>query len=190
MKKLLVLALLPFTMLCACNKSSGSTADGRSTDVGTVTISKSERSVKVRGKKLELQAVKNVEFTDPSTYQDSLLNFDVGDSAFKLNYRVYNVRYMQIEFFEPISMARFEYLYIEFYQNDSDESPVYTAGGQLGVEVKQIAGESRKVSIGNINNVSVDNASNTYLHVRFAGPNTGFKGLLSVTFGDLTVTSK
>ena len=87
-------------------------------------------------------------------------------------------------------MARFESLYIEFYQNDSDESPVYTAGGQLGVEVKQMAGESRKVSIGNINNVSVDNASNTYLHVRFAGPNTGFKGLLSVTFGDLTVTSK
>lgn len=189
MRKVLILSLLPLTMLCACNKSGGA-VDNRPTDVGTVEISKSERSVKVRGKKLELQAVKNVEFTDPSTYQDSLLNFDVGDSAFKLNYRVYNVRYMQIEFFEPISMARFEYLYIDFYQNESDESPVYTTGGKLNVDVHQIAGESRKVSIGNINNVSVDNASNTYLHVRFSGSNTGYKGIVSVTFGDLTVTSK
>jgi hypothetical protein len=43
------------------------------------------------------------------------------------------------------------------------------------------------ISIGNINNETEGGA---YMHIRFAGEETGTQGILSVTFADLTVTTK
>ena len=189
MKKLLLLAILPFTLLCACNKGSSSVNSGP-TECGTVEFYKNQRSVRISGKKLELQSVRNVEFTDPKDNPEVYMKYNVSDSAFRLNYRVYNVRVLQLEFFEPVNMLKSSHMYIDFYQNEDDISPVYTVGGKIGVDVKQMAGQARMVAIGNINNISQENAKNAYMHIRFAGEETATQSILSVTFGDLTVTSK
>lgn len=186
MKKLLVLALLPLTMLCACNKGSGSVNNGP-TDCGTVQFSKNRRSVTIRGKKLKLVEKKNVVFTDPDTDPDAYFDFNTADAEFMLNYRVYNVRVMQIEFFEPVNMRKYENIYVDFYQKEDDITPIYTVGGALGVGYWQVNGQARMISIGNINNQTEGGA---YMHIRFAGSQNAVQSVVSVIFSDLVVTSK
>lgn len=185
MKKLLLLAILPFTLLCACAKG-GATNSGP-TDCGTVELSKNQRSVTIRGKKLKLVEKKNVVFTDPSSNPDSYFDFNTADAEFMLNYRVYNVRVMQIEFFEPVSMRKYENIYVDFYQNKDDITPIYTVGGALGAGYWQVNGQARMISIGNINNETEGGA---YMHIRFAGSQNAVQGVVSVIFSDLIVTTK
>ena len=184
MKKLLLLAILPFTLLCACNKT---TVYNGPTDCGSVQFSKNQRSVTIRGKKLKLVEKKNVVFTDPSSNPDAYFDFNTADSEFMLNYRVYNVRVMQIEFFEPVSMRKFENIYVDFYQKEDDITPIYTVGGALGAGYWQVNGQARMISIGNINNETEGGA---YMHIRFAGSQNAVQKIVSVIFSDLTVTTK
>ena len=184
MKKLLVLALLPFTMLCACNKT---TVNNGPTDCGTVQFSKNQRSVTKRGKKLKLVEKKNVVFTDPDTDPDAYFDFNTDDSEFMLNYRVYNVRVMQIEFLEPVSMRKYENIYVDFYQKEDDITPIYTVGGAYGVGYGQVNHEPKMISIGNINNETEGGA---YMHIRFVGSQSAVQSVVSVIFSDLVVTSK
>ena len=186
MKKLLVLALLPLTMLCTCNKGSGSVNNGP-TDCGTVQFSKNRRSVTISGKKLKLVEKKNVVFTDPDTDHDAYFDFNTADSEFMLNYRVYNVRVMQIEFFEPVNMRKYENIYVDFYQKEDDITPIYTVGGAYGVGYGQVNHEPKMISIGNINNETEGEA---YMHIRFAGSQDAVQSVVSVIFLDLIVTSK
>ena len=171
-------------MLCACNKT---TVNNRPTDCGSVQFSKNQRSVTIRGKKLKLVEKKNVIFTDPSSNPDAYFDFNTADSEFMLNYRVYNVRVMQIEFFEPVNMRKYENIYVDFYQKEDDITPIYTVGGALGAGYWQVNGQARMISIGNINNETEGGA---YMHIRFAGSQNAVQSVVSVIFSDLVVTTK
>lgn len=185
MKKLLLLAILPFALLCACSKG-GATYSGP-TDCGTVQFSKNRRSVTIRGKKLKLVEKKNVIFTDPSSNPDAYFDFNTADAEFMLNYRVYNVRVMQIEFFEPVNMRKYENIYVDFYQKEDDITPIYSVGGALGAGYWQVNGQARMISIGNINNETEGGA---YMHIRFTGSQNVVQSVVSVIFSDLIVTTK
>ena len=63
MKKLLVLALLPFTTLVACNKSTPR-ENNKAVAIDEIEFRKNNETETVQGKKLKLEAVNNVTFCD------------------------------------------------------------------------------------------------------------------------------
>ena len=183
MRKVLILSLLPFATLCACNKSTPR-ENNEAVAIDAIEFRKNNETETVQGKKLKLEAVSNVTFCDKN--EEGYMKFSPTSSSFRLNYKVTVCETVEIAFGEPYEMIKVNQLYVDFYLNKNDLTPTYTFGGDMVQE----GGWSNRAIVENIDFQDHYSEQDAYMHVRFVGYGTYTQKITSVSFYNLTVTSK
>ena len=184
MKKLLVLALLPLTALCACNKNSG--ASNKPVDIHYVHFTNRQQVHKEMGKSLTLEAVRGVSFYEKGAmdYQ-YLMEFSTTHAEFNLNYKITGIRQLDIEFGEPFESIKVTHIYVDLYENKNDSTPIYTFGGEKQLKPY----ESRKALL-KFDDFSEHVTTDAYMFIRFEGTGEYTQNAVSIAMYDLVVTSK
>ena len=182
MRKLLILSLLPFAALCACDKG----ATSNKTRVEEAYFSHNQNTAKAGNKTLKFLEYQDATF---GGYDDSFyVRIDAYQSGIMLNYKVSDIQSIEITFTQYVSMIKVTTLQVGFAYSKSGQDITfdYTAGGPI------VQGDNLRLAVINDINLQDHVTKDCYMFIIFSGASEQGKytDIENITLNNLTVTTK